>query len=210
MAPASSRSRRFRHRGLRAAVLLAALPFFAAEASTGFGAGRQEKTGRGAGAPVVLRLDRPATVEVPLSSEARDALRARLSAPPPPQIRLSIEGLEVAHDLAVRIFLDLPRATARTPIADPHYAATFTFYAASEPGAPGAARRSFLFDPMRTLKKLAAAPGFAIGPTLPVTLVLAPLRPSSRPADVALSLERVRLVVDAGQPAPPRPLLPRR
>jgi hypothetical protein len=58
---------------------------------------------------------------------------------------------------------------------------------------------------MRTLKKLAATPGFAIGPTLPVTLVLVPLRPSVKPGNIALSLERVRLVVDAAAPPAPRP-----
>lgn len=177
--------------------------------AAGSGAAGQEASRPGAepagSAPTVLRLDRPATVEVPLSSKTRAALRARLSAPPPPQIRLSIEGIEVAPDISLRIFLGLPRATAKTPITDPHYAATFTFYAASEPGAPGAARRSFLFDPIRTLKKLAATPGFKIGPTLPVTLVLVPLRPSAKPGDVALSLEGVRLVVDNGPPPAPRP-----
>jgi tyrosinase len=82
-----------------------------------------------------------------------------------PKVLAFVRGVEPPEDpqVTVRVFLNCPYLSAETPVTDPHYVGSFTFFGfhgAHGDGAPGAEgehhTKSFAFDLSGTLARLQA------------------------------------------------------
>jgi tyrosinase len=101
------------------------------------------------------------------SADAPDGLKAALSnlpinpeKPRPATFRLTIEGVQRPDDpkpVSVRVYLNCDYLTPQTPISDPHYVGTFTFFGDGH-GGDGAAHQNDnaarIFDATRVCRRL--------------------------------------------------------
>lgn len=136
--------------------------------------------------------------EVPLSELAalldregareRIFVRARYAAPP------------ARNDFFVRVFVNLPDATARVPTDDPHYAGSFAFFGThgQDHGAHGA-KTEFLVHATDTLRRLRARGLLREDEPISVQLVPVPIAADAGRAAGELTLEEIGLVVSPVQ-----------
>jgi hypothetical protein len=144
------------------------------------------------GAPLVsLRASAPLTVVLHAPSDLRGALR-RLpsSVDEGPVVRLSIERVKAPGGTTIRVFVNLPNATADTPTSDFHYVGSLTVFEDPAPDSPG---DDFLLDAGRAFKRLKRGDRLLLGDNVSVTLVL---EPGTGGADVEIPIERVVLSVE--------------
>jgi len=139
------------------------------------------------------------TVAVPLSAPVREALARAAAAPAgaAPAVRLSVEGIEppaaATPPVGVRVFLDAPRADAATPIDDPHYVGSFTFFDGRAGSGGAAAKTAFLLDLGHTLRALGSPERWLRRGDAAVTLVAVPLRRGESVEAVSIPFEKVRI-----------------
>jgi hypothetical protein len=149
------------------------------------------------GAPQVsLRSSAPVTVVMHPASDLRNALRklpSHLDEGPP--VRLSIERVKAPGGATIRVFVNLPTATADTSTEDFHYVGDMTSFADPAPGSPG---DDYLLDASRAFKRLKRGDRLLLGDNVSVTLVLVP---GSVGEDVEIPVERIVLSIEspAGQ-----------
>ncbi len=122
-------------------------------------------------------------LSVPLAPDTalHDKIRA-LTAPqgerPRATLRLAVEGVDVPEDprTAVRVFLNCDYLSPDTPIDDPHYVGTFTFF--HDPDAPHeghVSKGSYLFNAAETLRKLRQQGQYQPGAPVQVQVIPVPL-----------------------------------
>jgi hypothetical protein len=127
-------------------------------------------------------------------SDLRGALRKLpASLDTGPVIRLSIERVKAPGGATIRVFVNLPTATADTPISDFHYVGSLTSFEDPAAGSPG---DDFLLDAARAFKRLKKGDRLLLGDNVSVTLVL---EPGTAGADAAIPVERVALSIEAPQ-----------
>ena len=116
-------------------------------------------------------------------------------------VSVGFAALPVASDFAVRVFVNLPTADAKTPIDDPHYAGSFAFFGTSTVAAtPGAAMLhehapQFLVNVTDTLTRLTRRQELKPGAPLTFQLVAVPFGDAFERADTTLLLEQLDLIV---------------
>lgn len=144
------------------------------------------------GAPLVpLRNGAPVTVVMHVPFDMRGVLRKLPGNPDEgPVVRLSIERVKAPGGATIRVFVNLPSATAETPISDFHYIGSMTSFEDPPPDSPG---DDFLLDAGRAFKRLNKGDRLLLGDNVSVTMVL---EPGTAGADVAISVERVALSVE--------------
>lgn len=126
-----------------------------------------------------------------------------------PQTRLVLRALEVVEpptgDFFVRVFVNLPQASASTPITDPHYAGSFAFFADHEAKGHVHGNATFLVDATATVRRLHALGRIGSNDEVSVQLV------AVRQGDAPARQDRLRVGglelqwADSDAPAP-RPL----
>lgn len=144
------------------------------------------------GAPLApVTTAAPVTVLMRPSFELRGALR-RLptSLDEGPVVRLSVERVKAPGGATLRVFVNLPSATAETPTTDFHYVGGLTSFEDPAPDSPG---DDFLLDAGRAFKRLKKGDRLMAGDVVAVTLVLAPETAS---ADAAIPFGRVVLSIE--------------
>ena len=148
------------------------------------------------GAPLVpLRGSAPVTVVMHASYDLRGALRKLpTSVDAGPVVRLSIERVKAPAGATIRVFVNLPNATADTPTTDFHYVGSMTSFEDPAADSPG---DDFLLDAGRAFKRLKKGDRLLLGDNVSVTLVL---EPGTAGAEVPIPVEHVGLSIEnAGQ-----------
>lgn len=147
----------------------------------------------------------PAAAGAPLSVELApgSALRERMNAlaggaDARETLRLTVEGLEAPSvPTVVRVFVNCDYLKADTPINDPHYVGSFTFFEHKGPGgevhAEHAGPRTFLLDAAPALRKLKQSDGYSETGPLQVQFVPVPLREPTRRSTQRITPTKVRL-----------------
>ncbi|HEY7215842.1 MAG TPA: hypothetical protein VIC28_14540 [Thermoanaerobaculia bacterium] len=144
------------------------------------------------GAPLVpLRGSAPVTVVMHASYDLRGALRKLpTSVDAGPVVRLAIERVKAPSGATIRVFVNLPNATADTPTTDFHYVGSMTSFEDPAPDSPG---DDFLLDAGRAFKRLKKSDRLLLGDNVSVTLVL---EPGTAGAEVPIPVERVALSIE--------------
>lgn len=139
-----------------------------------------------------VRLGRAVTRTIPVEAAP---LRAALETQSQQRLLLTVGGVQqpAQADFFVRVFLNLPGASAETPITDPHYAGSFAFFlgdhGAHEGGPP---KLGFLVDVTETLRSLNGAGSLPSLDKVDVQLVPVPF-PGRQQSAVSFSLEQLEL-----------------
>jgi hypothetical protein len=144
------------------------------------------------GAPLVaLRGSAPLTVVMQAPFDLRSALRKLPSSVDEgPVVRLSIERVKAPGGTSIRVFVNLPNATADTPTSDFHYVGSLSVFEDPAPDSPG---DDFLLDAGRAFKRLKKGDRLLLGDNVSVTLIL---EPGTAGTDVEIPVERVVLSVE--------------
>jgi tyrosinase len=156
-------------------------------------------------------------MEVRVGAAASRALKARepaLLGDAPADARVLVRIIDVRQpptgDWFVRVFVNLPTASATTPITDPHYAGSFAFFNdpdvkhAGHAGGHGATHASFLVDATRTLQRLRGLD--QLRSSGEVTISLVPVRAFEGPPRLpALAIGGLELQLVQSLAAEPRP-----
>jgi tyrosinase len=139
-----------------------------------------------------VRVGTAVTRTIPLEAAA---LRAALETQSQQRLLLTLGGDQQKgqSDFFMRVFVNLPGASAETPISDPHYAGCFSFFLSDhgdhEGGGPNL---GFLVDVTETLRKLNGAGSLASLDKIDVQLVPVPF--PGRPAvNTIFTLEQLEL-----------------
>lgn len=104
--------------------------------------------------------------------------------------------LPPASDFFVRVFINLPEATAYTPISDPHFAGSFAFFGTHTEGAPAHhGKREFLVDVTATLRRLRQMGRLDAASQVTVQLVAVPAHGELARPDGVLQLQGVDLLI---------------
>ncbi len=146
------------------------------------------------------RIARPLAVESKLSPEAlgqiinSDAARERVFA------SIASAQLPATSDFAVRVFVNLPAATAGTSTEDPHYAGSFGFFGTEPPGAAHSGAEhwhqpQFLVDLTATMQRLKRNQELKGGSPLTLQLVPAPFGGKFEREDTQLVLNAIDILI---------------
>jgi tyrosinase len=119
------------------------------------------------------------------------------------RIFVSIEYAQLPprSDFVVRVFLNLPEANRNTPISDPHFAGSFTFFGTEPPAnATGQAEHRhhkprFLVNATDALQRLRKNQQLADDTEITVHLVPVPFEGESQPEDARLVIDQLQLIV---------------
>jgi tyrosinase len=139
-----------------------------------------------------VQLGKGTTRTIPLEAAP---VRAALESSSQQRLLLTVSGVQQpAHvDFFVRVFLNLPGASAETPISDPHYAGSFSFFLGDHTDhVGGPPKLGFLVDVTPTLRKLMSAGSLPSIDKLDVQLVPVPF-PGRTPTATSFSLEQLEL-----------------
>lgn len=161
------------------------------------------QTGANVEITVLKRFPLRQATEVPLGKATSrtipveaGAIRAALEARGRQRLMLSVGGVQqpARNDFFVRVFVNLPNASAETPVSDPHYAGSFAFFLGDHAAHPeGSPKLGFLVDIGDTLRKLNASGSLASLDKLDIQLVPVPFPGRQAPA-TGFSLEQLELV----------------
>jgi len=139
-----------------------------------------------------VQLGKAVTRTIPLEAAA---IRAALETRSQQRMLLTVGGVQepARNDFFVRVFLNLPDASAATPISDPHFAGSFAFFLGDH-GAHdgGAAKLGFIVDVSETLRKLSAAGSLPALDKVDVQLVQVPF-PGRQVQPASFTLEQLEL-----------------
>ncbi|MEK6288811.1 MAG: tyrosinase family protein [Acidobacteriota bacterium] len=108
--------------------------------------------------------------------------------------------LPASSDFAVRVFINLPNASVATPIDDPHYAGSFSFFGTEQPDAPDHGGHKhpapkFLVNITDTLQRLKRNQELRDGSPISVQLVAAPFAGKFEKEDTQLALDKIEIIV---------------
>lgn len=174
------------------------------------------------GAPVRLRtlrrLQSTSAIEVPVGRTSSQILRSTEAAPLaeanlPSDVRVLVRA-QVAKqppsgEYFVRVFINLPDATAATSISDPHYAGSFGFF--NDDKMPHAGHGAhdgpsmFVVDATPTIRRLRAMDRVRSGGEVTVQVVAVPM-PGAKAAARTLPLAGVQLDLAESVVAAPKPM----
>ena len=102
----------------------------------------------------------------------------------------------VTNDFFIRVFVNLPTASASTPTDDPHYAGSFAFFGAQTGhGAGHHHKTDFLVNVTDTLQRLRGGGELAADRPISMQLVAVPATGEFVKPDTELVLEKVELIV---------------
>jgi tyrosinase len=99
------------------------------------------------------------------------------------------------NDFFVRVFLNLPAASASTPTDDPHYAGSFAFFGKQAAHGDHQPKKDFLVNVTDTLQRLKRMGELAADRPISVQLVAVPATAGFADPDTELVLDKVELVV---------------
>jgi tyrosinase len=103
-------------------------------------------------------------------------------------------------DFFVRVFINLPEASAATPTDDPHYAGSFAFFGThGQDHGAHAPKTEFLVYVSDTLQRLRAMGALRDREPISVQLVAVPVTGRFERADMELTLEQIDLIVSPMQ-----------
>jgi tyrosinase len=139
--------------------------------------------------PTAASLAQPATVRIDADTGAvRSAAAARATGQ---RTILRFSGVGLAHtgDFFVKVFIDKPDATARTPESDPHFVGAFGFFDHAHVGHAMPSTGDFHLDASATILRLGLQ-----GQTIAVNVVLTPF-PSRPPKTTSLEIGSVEIQV---------------
>lgn len=124
-------------------------------------------------------------------------------------VTVDFASLPRVSDFVVRVFVNLPGASANTPLDDPHFAGSFTFFG-TEPG-PGADMHHhhprFLVNLTNALQRLRRNNQLAADSPITLQLVPAPFPGEALPDNVQVTIDQLSLVVTpviVNSSSPPR------
>jgi len=144
-----------------------------------------------------LAPDRPASFRAPASTGSfAQIVESRTE---PEQLFVTVEApLPPSTDFFVRVYVNLPRANASTPMSDPHYAGSFAFFGEPAANAGGAApahrhQPRFLVNVTETLRRLREAGALSANEPLSIQLVPTPYDPGTQMA-APLALNAIDLI----------------
>lgn len=112
-------------------------------------------------------------------------------------VRVDAAQLPPTTDFFVRVFVDLPTATAQTPTDDPHYAGSFAFFGGAHGAHHGTHRpkTQFLVNVSDALRRLRRSGALRADEVLTVQLVAVPVPGATLAAQEQLVLEDIELIV---------------
>jgi tyrosinase len=142
--------------------------------------------------PTVVELGKSVTRTIPIEA---GPIRAALDSPSQQRLLLTVGGVQqpAQNDFFVRVFVNLPTASAATPITDPHYAGSFAFFLGDHAEhAGGTPKLGFVVDVTDTLRKLNGAGSLPNLEKLDLQLVPVPF-PGRQPAAASFSVEQLEL-----------------
>jgi len=144
-----------------------------------------------------VTVARPFSKETKLSTEdfARivnsDAVQERVFA------SIDFAQLPANSDFSVRVFLNLPNANSTTPVSDPHYAGSFTFFG-TQPSAPAAGEHvhepRFLVHLTTTIQRLRSSQELKEGTPLSLQLVPVPFADKFEQPNTQLVLNGIEII----------------
>ena len=147
-----------------------------------------------------ISIARPMSKETKMST--RDFASIVNSDAAKEKIFASIEFAELpaTSDFAVRVFVNLPTADARTPNTDPHYAGSFAFFGTQLPNAPEAPDHQhqqpmFLVDITQTLQRLRKNQELKEGTPVSIQLAAVPFGGKFEKEDTQLALNKIELII---------------
>lgn len=100
-----------------------------------------------------------------------------------------------SNDFYVRVFINLPTATAATPFDDPHYAGSFSFFGTQAEGAHDEHKPQFLVNITDTLQKLKQRNELVDKNPVTVNLVVVPDGAQLEKQDAELILEKLEIII---------------
>jgi tyrosinase len=150
---------------------------------------------------VTTSIGRPAILRSAINTESvgqivnSDVARDRVFA------SIEYAQLPATSDFNVRVFVNLPSATAGTSSDDPHYAGSFAFFGTAAPGAEGANgvqnhhQPRFLVNLTDTLQRLRQTQELRADQPITLQLVPTPFEGSPERADTTLILNAVDIII---------------
>ena len=139
-----------------------------------------------------VQLGNAVTRTIPLEAAA---IRAALETQSQQRLLLTVGGVQepARNDFLVRVFLNLPDASAATPISDPHYAGSFSFFLGDHAAHDGgAAKLGFIVDVSEALRRLSVAGSLPALDKVDVQLVPVPF-PGRQAQAASFTLEQLEL-----------------
>ena len=139
-----------------------------------------------------VQVGRAVTRTIPLEAAP---LSAALETQSQQRLLLTLGGAQQRgqSDFFVRVFVNLAGASAETPISDPHYAGSFSFFLSEHIGHDaGGAKLGFVVDVTETLRKLNNAGSLPSLDKVDVQLVPVPF-PGRQAVETSFSLEQLEL-----------------
>jgi tyrosinase len=110
-------------------------------------------------------------------------------------VRIKYATLPPANDFFVRVFINLPAASAATPTDDPHYAGSFAFFGtAAHDHGEHAPKTEFLVYATDTLQRLRAMGALPDGQPISIQLVAVPVGDQLATPGAELILEEIDLI----------------
>jgi tyrosinase len=149
---------------------------------------------------VTASIGRPAILRSAINAESigqiinSDAARERVFA------SIEYAQLPATSDFNVRVFVNLPSASASTSSDDPHYAGSFAFFGTAATGAADAGvehdhQPRFLVNLTDTLQRLRQGQELRSGQPITLQLVPTPFEGSPESADTTLVLNAVDIII---------------
>jgi tyrosinase len=142
-------------------------------------------------------IARPFTTETKLTTDDLAAIVNSDTAKERVFASIEYAQLPATSDFAVRVFVNLPNASSRTPIEDPHYAGSFAFFGTT-PAAPTNEHRhqpSFLVDLTNTLQRLKRTQQLTASTPLTLQLVPNPFGDKFEKEDTELELTAIEIII---------------
>ncbi len=103
--------------------------------------------------------------------------------------------LPPVSDFYVRVFLNMPSATQETPIEDPHFAGTFSFFGTHTENAHHQHQPQFLVHITDTIQRLRQRGELTETTPISVQLVAVPVKDGFERADAELILNQIEIIV---------------
>jgi tyrosinase len=103
--------------------------------------------------------------------------------------------LPATNDFFVRVFINMPRANAQTPVEDPHYAGSFSFFGTHVEGAAHEHQPQFLVNITDTLQRLRQRNELNEKTPVSVHLVAVPASDKLEKQDTELILEKLEIII---------------
>jgi tyrosinase len=103
--------------------------------------------------------------------------------------------LPAVSDFYVRVFVNMPAATAQTPVEDPHYAGSFAFFGTFIEGAQHQHQPQFLVNITETLQRLKQRQELNDRKPLTVNFVAVPVGERLEKPDIELELDKLEIII---------------